>query len=112
MFLKMVLTSLTLALIIVLLYILIKMNHKASSKILQSSFECGIDSKGQSHGVFSLKFMYITILFIIFDLEIILMLMLPFLQNYFSFLIMIFITTILLLGLVLEYYNNFLQLFT
>nr|YP_009107165.1 NADH dehydrogenase subunit 3 [Eulimnogammarus vittatus]AIT99449.1 NADH dehydrogenase subunit 3 [Eulimnogammarus vittatus] len=72
-----------------------------------TSFECGFDSKKKARAPFSLRFFLITILFLIFDVEVTLLLPLGFLSPY-SDPLMISITAsvltlILILGLVHEW---------
>nr|YP_008964133.1 NADH dehydrogenase subunit 3 [Eulimnogammarus verrucosus]AHB14320.1 NADH dehydrogenase subunit 3 [Eulimnogammarus verrucosus] len=72
-----------------------------------TSFECGFDSKKKARAPFSLRFFIITILFLIFDIEVTLLLPLGFLSPY-SDPLMISITAsvltlILILGIVHEW---------
>lgn len=46
---------------------------KHSSKIKLETFECGIESKGNSRLPFSIKYFLIAILFVLFDVEVIFM---------------------------------------
>nr|UCP07156.1 NADH dehydrogenase subunit 3 [Orthomeria smaragdinum] len=78
-----------------------------------SPFECGFDMKSSSRNPFSLKFFMIAVIFLIFDVEIALMLpMLPTLMyiNMKQWLItsMLF-TTILMMGLYHEWYQGVLN---
>lgn len=69
------------------------------------SYECGFDPKSGTRLVFSYKFFLISILFIIFDVEISLIISIPFFiikeLGLLVFLIFIFV---LFLGLLYEYY--------
>nr|YP_009118045.1 NADH dehydrogenase subunit 3 [Brachyuropus grewingkii]AJF22806.1 NADH dehydrogenase subunit 3 [Brachyuropus grewingkii] len=72
-----------------------------------TSFECGFDSNKKARAPFSLRFFMITILFLIFDVEITLLLPLGFLTPY-SDPLMITLTAsalalVLILGLVHEW---------
>nr|APL97241.1 NADH dehydrogenase subunit 3 [Garjajewia cabanisii] len=72
-----------------------------------TSFECGFDSNKKARAPFSLRFFMVTILFLIFDVEITLLLPLGFLSPY-SDPLMITLTAsllafILILGLVHEW---------
>ena len=49
------------------------MGPKHKSKIKLESFECGIESKGNSRLPFSIKYFLIAILFVLFDVEVIFM---------------------------------------
>lgn len=70
-----------------------------------SSYECGFDIKSKARLVFSYKFFLISILFVIFDVEISLIISIPFFiireLGVLIFLIFIFI---LIIGLIYEYY--------
>lgn len=46
---------------------------KRKSEIKDESFECGIESKGNSRQPFSVKYFLIAILFVLFDVEVIFM---------------------------------------
>nr|YP_009339285.1 NADH dehydrogenase subunit 3 [Eulimnogammarus cyaneus]APL97175.1 NADH dehydrogenase subunit 3 [Eulimnogammarus cyaneus] len=72
-----------------------------------TSFECGFDSKKKARAPFSLRFFMVTILFLIFDVEITLLLPLGFLTPY-SDPFMITLTAsilalVLILGLIHEW---------
>nr|QDH52403.1 NADH dehydrogenase subunit 3 [Chordodes sp. VVA-2019] len=89
-------------------YFLITFNKNYFSTNSDSSFECGIDVKGQSFNLISLKFIYISILFVLFDLEIIFIIMFPLKNNIYSYFLIMIILILLLLGLNIEYKNKFL----
>lgn len=70
-----------------------------------SSYECGFDPKSITRLVFSYKFYIISILFIIFDVEISLMISIPFfIIKELGLLIFYIFILILVLGLLYEYY--------
>nr|QDH52429.1 NADH dehydrogenase subunit 3 [Gordionus wolterstorffii] len=105
------LVSLSLGLIILLGYELMKSNSPIKMTSMGTSFECGIDPLGQSHTQFSLKFIYISILFIIFDLEVVVILMGPVLGASIETLILGIILLLLLFGLLVELQNKFLLVY-
>nr|AIL54768.1 NADH dehydrogenase subunit 3 [Siboglinum ekmani] len=75
-----------------------------------SAYECGFDSKTLSRIPFSMQFFLISILFLIFDVEIILISPIPFLFNfnmiYSSLLASNLIILILLIGLIHEWHEG------
>ena len=77
------------------------------SKEKFSAYECGFESKTSSRTPFSIQFFLISILFLIFDVEIILISPIPFLSNfnitYSSLLIRNLIIFILFIGLIHEW---------
>nr|AIL54886.1 NADH dehydrogenase subunit 3 [Spirobrachia sp. YL-2014] len=77
------------------------------SKEKFSSYECGFDPKSSARIPFSLQFFLITIIFLIFDVEIILISPIPFLFKFnmitSSLILSNFIIFILLLGLLHEW---------
>lgn len=69
------------------------------------SYECGFDPNSSTRLVFSYRFFLISILFIIFDVEISLILPIPFLMIEFLRVLVFFIFIIVLLvGAIYEYY--------
>jgi NADH-ubiquinone oxidoreductase chain 3 len=69
------------------------------------SYECGFDLNSFTRLVFSYRFFLVSILFIIFDVEISLILSIPFLFLLsFRIFFFLFFIVILLLGLIYEYY--------
>nr|YP_009973288.1 NADH dehydrogenase subunit 3 [Chinapotamon maolanense]QNH92739.1 NADH dehydrogenase subunit 3 [Chinapotamon maolanense] len=84
-----------------------------SDREKNSPYECGFDPKGSSRLPFSLRFFLIAVIFLIFDVEI--TLLLPIapvinLSNIFSWLsTIIFFLIMLLLGLYYEWYQGALE---
>jgi len=89
----------TLASILCLVFLLsIRISFKtAQSKEKESPFECGFDPSGSSRLRFCMKFFLLGVIFVIFDVEVSLILPLPFRQ---VFIIVFFI--VLLVGLLYE----------
>nr|YP_008378719.1 NADH dehydrogenase subunit 3 [Abacion magnum]AFR77016.1 NADH dehydrogenase subunit 3 [Abacion magnum] len=95
--------------------LLILIAKTTSFKILNnrhknSPFECGFDPKTQARYPFSIQFFLIALIFLIFDIEITLMLPIPIMSSHSN--LMVFITMssifilILLLGLYYEWSKN------
>uniref|UniRef100_UPI0030FE6390 NADH dehydrogenase subunit 3 n=1 Tax=Amblyomma breviscutatum TaxID=3134081 RepID=UPI0030FE6390 len=71
-----------------------------------SPFECGFDPFSMTRVPFSLKFFFIAIIFLVFDVEIIIIMPFPLLlfnKNVFFFISFFLINLIILLGLILEW---------
>lgn len=49
-----------------------------------SSFECGFDGKDKSRVPFSLRFFFLLLVFLVFDVELTLLLQLPYVQGLFA----------------------------
>nr|YP_009504364.1 NADH dehydrogenase subunit 3 [Graphomya rufitibia]AWX64111.1 NADH dehydrogenase subunit 3 [Graphomya rufitibia] len=112
-------SMLTISMIILMISIIVMLLASIISKKTivdrekSSPFECGFDPKSSSRLPFSLRFFLITIIFLIFDVEIALILPIIIIMNY-SNLIMWTITTIifiliLLLGLYHEWNQGMLN---
>nr|QUL60390.1 NADH dehydrogenase subunit 3 [Terrapotamon thungwa] len=84
-----------------------------SDREKNSPYECGFDPKGSSRLPFSLRFFLIAVIFLIFDVEITLLLPITSvlnLSNTFSWLLTItFFLFMLLLGLYYEWYQGALE---
>ncbi|YP_009536326.1 NADH dehydrogenase subunit 3 (mitochondrion) [Ornithodoros turicata] len=77
-----------------------------------SPFECGFDPFSLSRTPFSLRFFMIAIIFLIFDIEIVILLPFPITQNLdsISSLMMMFtIISLILIGLVYEWKNGMIE---
>nr|YP_010937287.1 NADH dehydrogenase subunit 3 [Ixodes ornithorhynchi]WKW95244.1 NADH dehydrogenase subunit 3 [Ixodes ornithorhynchi]WKW95257.1 NADH dehydrogenase subunit 3 [Ixodes ornithorhynchi] len=85
--------------------------NKFLDKEKLSPFECGFDPFSMSRMSFSLKFFLIAIIFLIFDIEIILILPIPIINNKnISFLCSVtIIMIIILLGLLYEWKKGMLE---
>ena len=99
----------TLRFIIILLVFLL--SFSISEKIILnreelSSYECGFEHHRSSRIPFSLRYFFLTLIFLLFDLEIVLMLFIPFslYSTLFNFtLVVLFVfLSILFLGLIYE----------
>lgn len=86
----------------VLFFLIHFKNLKNREKL--SPFECGFDPFSFSRVPFSLKFFFIGIVFLIFDVEIIIILPFPIIlnYNYYLFIRFLIINLIIILGLVIE----------
>nr|ADK97574.1 NADH dehydrogenase subunit 3 [Peripatoides sp. DVL-2010] len=77
-----------------------------------SPFECGFDSKNSARLPFSMRFFLIAVIFLIFDIEIILLFPIPmkfFLKNYIYIFIKLMFIIILLMGLFHEWNQGALE---
>nr|YP_010297270.1 NADH dehydrogenase subunit 3 [Lamennaisia nobilis]UML36886.1 NADH dehydrogenase subunit 3 [Lamennaisia sp.] len=103
---------LVIILMLLMNFILSKKEFKDREKM--SSFECGFDVLVKNRLPFSLQFYLIGIIFLIFDIEIAVILPYIFmgLENYFYLVnLMNFIMFLLLLGLILEWWEGALKWF-
>nr|AIW06163.1 NADH dehydrogenase subunit 3 [Araneae sp. MT-2014] len=90
-------------LVYILFYLMCYKNLKDMESI--SVYECGFDPKSLTRMTFSYRFFLISILFIIFDVEIVLMLPVPFLLiSLLGLWVFLFFILILIIGLLYEYY--------
>nr|YP_010324852.1 NADH dehydrogenase subunit 3 [Ixodes ovatus]UNO53695.1 NADH dehydrogenase subunit 3 [Ixodes ovatus] len=77
-----------------------------------SPFECGFDPFSLSRVPFSLKFFLISVIFLIFDIEIVIILPLPILsnnKNIYFILMLICINTLIMWGLIYEWNKGMLD---
>nr|YP_009480286.1 NADH dehydrogenase subunit 3 [Argas walkerae]AIZ58485.1 NADH dehydrogenase subunit 3 [Argas walkerae]AIZ58498.1 NADH dehydrogenase subunit 3 [Argas walkerae] len=108
---KFLILILTLSLIFFSVSLWTKYNKKMI-KEKYSPFECGFDPFSISRLPFSLRFFMITIIFLIFDIEIIILLPLPFLSqspNWNYPLIFISIILMILFGLLYEWKKGMIE---
>ena len=94
--------------IIILTIILIIINFITYKRIINKekrrAFECGFDQKGRSRVQFCMKFFLVGVIFLIFDVEVRLILPLPYSQSY----VIIFLL-LLVVGLTFEWYYGGLE---
>nr|UOF70393.1 NADH dehydrogenase subunit 3 [Tropostreptus sigmatospinus] len=108
----MILFALMLLLIALLLMLipLITSQHPKSDRENLSPFECGFDPKNTSRTPFSLQFFLIAVIFLIFDVEIALLLPMPIIVANFNttntLLLIVSFLLILLFGLYYEWLNG------
>nr|YP_009072495.1 NADH dehydrogenase subunit 3 [Oxyopes sertatus]AIP86899.1 NADH dehydrogenase subunit 3 [Oxyopes sertatus] len=93
-------------LVFVVYFLFLMVFLKLSSLVeVMSSYECGFDINSLARIVFSYRFFLLAILFIIFDVEISLMLPVPYLMvSYMGVIVFCLFMFILLLGLMYEYF--------
>nr|YP_010324891.1 NADH dehydrogenase subunit 3 [Haemaphysalis punctata]UNO53942.1 NADH dehydrogenase subunit 3 [Haemaphysalis punctata] len=91
-------------LLIMIMFIFMQFNNLKNKEKL-SPFECGYDPFSFSRVPFSLKFFFIGIVFLIFDVEIIIIIPFPLLVNYniYMFISFMIINLMILIGLVMEW---------
>nr|YP_010890508.1 NADH dehydrogenase subunit 3 [Colpocephalum eucarenum]WIM51514.1 NADH dehydrogenase subunit 3 [Colpocephalum eucarenum] len=109
----MIITYMTLSVVISLLIFLVSlffMENKVN-EAGESPFECGFEPISFSRTPFSMQFFSITIIFLIFDLEIVIILPLmnSFQNEWLISLMISLITIVLLLGLIIEWYDGSLK---
>jgi len=93
------------ALICAILLLLVRVTYKSSSdKEKFRPFECGFDPLGGSRLQFCIKFFLVGVIFLIFDVEVSLIIPLPFSQSF----IVVFVV-ILAVGLAYEWYYGGLE---
>nr|YP_010352464.1 NADH dehydrogenase subunit 3 [Brachypelma albiceps]UIO59248.1 NADH dehydrogenase subunit 3 [Brachypelma albiceps] len=92
--------------IVYLLFMVLSMKVESNENML-SGYECGFDSVMGSRVSFSFRFFLISILFLVFDVEITLLIPVPYMMmgEWQSLGVLVFLS-ILLAGLLYEYYNG------
>nr|YP_010350325.1 NADH dehydrogenase subunit 3 [Ixodes barkeri]UOK09754.1 NADH dehydrogenase subunit 3 [Ixodes barkeri]UOL50397.1 NADH dehydrogenase subunit 3 [Ixodes barkeri] len=105
-----IITIIMIPLLIMMTSLIISKN-KFMDKEKLSPFECGFDPMSMSRMSFSLKFFMIAIIFLIFDIEIILILPYPMIsnKNFSMFVSLILIMLIIMFGLMYEWKKGMLE---
>nr|UNO53630.1 NADH dehydrogenase subunit 3 [Ixodes (Pholeoixodes) sp.] len=106
-----IITIIVIPMIIIAASLIMSLKMPADKEKL-SPFECGFDPFSLSRVPFSLKFFLISIIFLIFDIEIVIILPLPLLsqtKNIFFFFSMFTITSLILWGLIYEWNKGVLE---
>lgn len=94
----------------VMLYLILTLNNKSIKNLEKlSPFECGFNPFKKSRIPFSIRFFILTILFIIFDVEIALIMPLGLILNLTKILILNFVTIIIILILIVGLYHEWNQ---
>nr|YP_010835878.1 NADH dehydrogenase subunit 3 [Onukindia connexa]WGC89397.1 NADH dehydrogenase subunit 3 [Onukindia connexa] len=110
-----ILNFLIISLIIILMLMLLMILSKKSILDLQksSSFECGFNPMSYSRLPFSIHFFLISVIFLIFDIEIVIIIPLIFIMKstilFYWLMTSIFFIMVLILGLYHEWYNGMLN---
>lgn len=101
--------SILLVIVVYILFVLFFYKINKEMEIIRS-YECGFDSNCKTRLTFSYRFFLISILFIVFDVEISLILPIPFLiMRDLGILIFIIFIFILVIGVIYEYYYGSLE---
>lgn len=114
MFLLVVLTILSLLIVLLLKVIsLLIVEYSLLSREELTSYECGFEHHNLSRVPFSLRYFFLTLIFLLFDLEIILLLFFPFTSffsiRFISFLVVILFVLFLFIGLLYEWKDGRLE---
>nr|QAU53927.1 tRNA-Ala [Haemaphysalis longicornis]UYB78073.1 NADH dehydrogenase subunit 3 [Haemaphysalis longicornis] len=91
-------------LLILMMFVILHFKNLKNKEKL-SPFECGFDPFSFSRVPFSLKFFYIGIVFLIFDVEIVIIIPFPIIMNYnyYLFLSFLIVNFIIFMGLIFEW---------
>nr|NP_008503.1 NADH dehydrogenase subunit 3 [Ixodes hexagonus]AAD05510.1 NADH dehydrogenase 3 [Ixodes hexagonus] len=106
-----IITIIMIPIIIIVVSLIMSLKSPLDKEKL-SPFECGFDPFSLSRIPFSLKFFLISIIFLIFDIEIVIILPLPLLsqnKNIFFLISIIIINTLILWGLIYEWNKGMLE---
>nr|YP_010292309.1 NADH dehydrogenase subunit 3 [Poecilobdella javanica]ULO25933.1 NADH dehydrogenase subunit 3 [Poecilobdella javanica] len=99
MLLIMVVVPLLMYLLSLILYLKVNLSYQK-----MSPFECGFDNKNTARLPFSTRFFLLGLIFIIFDIEVVLLLPMPLLDLFnYSMIYIIFILALLFIGLIHEW---------
>jgi len=114
MFLLVLLLSFAFLLVIVLKIVSVLISEAVTlSREELTSYECGFEHHGLSRVPFSIRYFFLTLIFLLFDLEIILLLFFPFAFVFsfrvVSFLAVIFFVVFLYFGLIYEWKDGRLE---
>nr|YP_010584268.1 NADH dehydrogenase subunit 3 [Paracanthobdella livanowi]UZT67757.1 NADH dehydrogenase subunit 3 [Paracanthobdella livanowi] len=100
-----IISSLVPIIVFMLSYLLFLRSYNDRSK--SSPFECGFDPKNKARLPFSLRFFMLAIIFIVFDIEIVLLMPIPLMLLNFNemltLMITLFFTVLLFIGLLHEW---------
>nr|UYB78463.1 NADH dehydrogenase subunit 3 [Alectorobius mimon] len=105
------LTSLMITILLMILANTVKKKN-LFKKEKNSPFECGFDPFSLTRQPFSLRYFMISIIFLIFDIEIVILLPIPLLNNHMNTLLISEISLIIMLimlGLLYEWKNGMIQ---
>nr|YP_025742.1 NADH dehydrogenase subunit 3 [Cyriopagopus schmidti]AAP51152.1 NADH dehydrogenase subunit 3 [Cyriopagopus schmidti] len=105
----MILEIVILVFIVYLLFLFVSMSSDKNDSML-SSYECGFDSVMGARLSFSYRFFLISILFLVFDVEITLLVPLPYVEmEMWQVYGLWWFMTVLFFGLLYEYFNGVLE---
>nr|QCX29666.1 NADH dehydrogenase subunit 3 [Blattisocius keegani] len=97
-------------LIFILMLSILTLIHNMTNKNKEknTNFECGFNNLSSSNNPFSIKFFKIILIFLLFDIEIIIMLPMPLFEYHeiLSFMILMLILIIITFGLLFEWYEG------